>query len=115
MPNPTGISTHVLDTRTGRPAAGVSVELFRIDGEKAILESSGETNADGRIADLTSGPLRQGTYRIVFHVAGYARKQGLDADFFAVFSTEFLVGDTERRYHVPLILAPYSCMTYLGS
>jgi 5-hydroxyisourate hydrolase len=92
------VSTHVLDTERGRPAAGVRVELFR--GEELI--GSGETDADGRIARLAeSSP---GTYRLVFHPP---------SPFFRRVELELELDD--RHHHVPLLLSSYACATYRGS
>jgi 5-hydroxyisourate hydrolase len=92
------ISTHVLDTERGRPAAGVRVELYRGDE----LVSSGETDGDGRIRELGEGA--PGTYRIVFHPP---------SPFFRRVELELEVG--EGHYHVPLLVSSYACATYRGS
>jgi 5-hydroxyisourate hydrolase len=92
------ISTHVLDTVGGKPAAGVRVELFRADE----LLASAETDADGRIRELADvGP---GTYRLVFHPP---------SPFFTRVELELVLGDDD--YHVPLLVSPYACATYRGS
>ena len=96
----TTVSTHVLDTERGRPAAGVRVDLFR-GGD---LVGSGETNADGRIADLAGGEVEGGAYRLVFHPP---------SPFFRRVELEVVLED--GHYHVPLLLSPYSCTTYRGS
>ena len=88
------ISTHVLDTERGRPAAGVRVELYRGDE----LVGSGETDGDGRIRELGEGGA--GTYRIVFHPP---------SPFFRRVDLE------DGHYHVPLLVSSYSCTTYRGS
>ena len=92
------ISTHVLDTERGRPAAGVRVELYR--GEELI--GSGETDGDGRIRDLGEGG--PGTYRLVFHPP---------SPFFRRVELEVELG--EGHYHVPLLVSSYACATYRGS
>lgn len=109
------ISTHVLDTGSGRPARGVPVRLYRLENGTPVLAGQGETDGDGRIPSLLSGPVRPGTYQIEFDVASYARSQGRDFGFFAGFVAEIQVADANRSYHVPLILSPHSAMTYLGS
>jgi 5-hydroxyisourate hydrolase len=93
------LSTHVLDTTRGRPAAAVRVELFR--GE--ALLAAAETDEDGRIGKLGS-ELEPGRYRLVFHPP---------SPFFRRIELELELG--EGHYHVPLLLAPYSCTTYRGS
>jgi 5-hydroxyisourate hydrolase len=92
------ISTHVLDTATGRPAAGVSVELYRGDE----LVASAETDGDGRIRELAD--VEPGTYRLVFHPP---------SPFFRRVELELELGDGD--YHVPLLVSPYACATYRGS
>ncbi len=93
------ISTHVLDVERGQPARGVRVELFRAGD----LVSAAETNDEGRIPELAAG-LASGSYRLVFHPA---------TDFFSRVELEIMLG--EGHYHVPLLVAPYSCTTYRGS
>jgi 5-hydroxyisourate hydrolase len=109
------ISTHVLDTERGEPATGVPVTLARRDGDALAPLSRQETNADGRIADLLGGPLRPGSYQIIFDVAAYLRRLGRDPAFFTRVAIEFEIRDTGRHYHVPLLLTPYSCASYRGS
>jgi len=94
----TSISTHVLDTAAGKPAAGVRVELFH-EGE---LVAAGLTDADGRIGDLAE--VEPGVYRLAFHPSSpFFRRVELELEL------------AEGHYHVPLLLAPYSCATYRGS
>jgi 5-hydroxyisourate hydrolase len=92
------ISTHVLDTANGGPAAGVRVELFR--GEEPI--ASAETDADGRIRELAD--VAAGTYRLVFHPP---------SPFFRRIELEVELG--EGNHHIPLLISPYGCTTYRGS
>jgi 5-hydroxyisourate hydrolase len=92
------ISTHVLDTERGRPAAGVLVELYR--GEELV--GSGETDDDGRIQSLGEGD--PGIYRIVFHPP---------SPFFRRVELEVELGD--GHFHVPLLVSSYACATYRGS
>ena len=93
------ISTHVLDTERGRPAAGVRVELYAADGG---LAGEGVTDGDGRIRDLADA--EPGTYRIVFHP---------DSPFFKRVELEIELGD--GHHHVPLLVSSYACATYRGS
>jgi 5-hydroxyisourate hydrolase len=96
------ISTHVLDTEHGRPRAGIKVALYR-DGE---LISSQETNEDGRISDMSGGQaLGRGQYRLAFFV---------EAGFFEKIEVTIAL-DPSAHYHVPLLLAPFSCVIYRGS
>jgi 5-hydroxyisourate hydrolase len=98
------LSTHVLDTERGAPAAGVRVELYSGDG----LVGADSTDADGRIADLTRGQdLGPGAYRLVF--------VGPPSRFFRRVELEIEIDDAGRHYHVPLLVSPYSCASYRGS
>lgn len=92
------LSTHVLDTANGGPAAGVLVELFRGDD----LVASAETDADGRVRELAD--VAAGTYRLVFHPP---------SPFFTRVELQLELGDGD--HHVPLLVSPYSCATYRGS
>lgn len=106
------ISTHVLDVETGTPAAGVSVVLFRrgADDEFEVL-AEGETDADGRIADLVDGRLTTGDYQLLFDLSGYRE----DDAFLQGIAVALHVADATRSYHVPLLLAPYGATVYRGS
>src|SRR6266511_393696 len=115
MPNtnrPT-ISTHVLDTTRGEPAAGVAVTLWRLDGKEPVSQGTRETDADGRIADLASG-LSAGSYRLSFEVGAYYKKKGTAA-FLLRTTLDFEISDTNRRYHIPLLMSPFACSSYRGS
>jgi hydroxyisourate hydrolase len=118
MPNtnrPT-ISTHVLDTTRGEPAAGAAVSVWRLDGnQRADPQGARETDADGRIGDLLDGPLVAGTYRLTFDVGAYYKKKGDKAPFLSRVTLDFAVTDVTRKYHVPLLVSPFSCTTYRGS
>ena len=107
------LTTHVLDTASGRPAAGVRVEAWRLnDGAHDLLRAA-VTNADGR----TDGPLlagdefRAGTYELAFHVGEYFGGEG----FLGVVPVRFHVRDPARHWHVPLLCSPWSYATYRGS
>ena len=104
------ISTHVLDTERGVPAAGVHVTLYRVDiGAAPIRMTQALTDADGRIRDLLDRALQAGDYRLEFDVAHE------DGSFFTKIAVDLRIEDTGRSYHVPLLLAPYSMTTYRGS
>ena len=107
-----GITTHVLDTSRGRPAAGVPVRLER----GAAVLGSGHTDADGRLRDLLPPhiPLHEDVYRLVFETSVYFRQQGVEA-FYPQVSIEFDVRDAAQHYHVPLLLSPFGYSTYRGS
>lgn len=105
------ISTHVLDTETGQPGAGVPVRVGRVLADGAIVAAgSGVTDADGRILSLLDGPLVAGVYRITFEVHEYRPRC-----FYREVSLEVSIEDTSRSYHVPLIVAPYGISSYRGS
>src|SRR6476660_2654333 len=110
------ISTHVLDTSIGRPAAGVPVHLQRRDGANWTDVSEQTTNDDGRVAALLpAGTTRDaGTFRLTFDVAPYFARRGVDA-FYATVAIDFIVRDGAQHYHVPLLLNPYGYSTYRGS
>ena len=111
-----GLTTHVLDTMHGRPAAGVALRLWR--GDAAVAEAV--TNADGRCdAPLLEGEaLRAGAYRLEFAVGDYFRRLGVglpDPPFLEVVAVEFGVADAAAHYHVPLLVSPFAYSTYRGS
>jgi 5-hydroxyisourate hydrolase len=96
------ISTHVLDTAEGLPGAGLKVGLY--SGKELI--SLQETDEDGRIAELSPAALEPGVYRIVFYA---------DSGFFEKVEVSIAIADPDEHFHVPLLLAPYSCVIYRGS
>ncbi len=114
------VSTHVLDTASGRPAAGVPVTLHRIgpDGSREVVASA-ITNADGRTdAPLMSGELQSGRYELRFSVAGHFRATGTvlpDPPFLDEIPIAFSIADADGHYHVPLLVSPWSYSTYRGS
>jgi 5-hydroxyisourate hydrolase len=106
-PVPT-ISTHVLDTETGLPAAGIRVTLYRlVDDGRPMRLTQALTDADGRVQDLLERPLSAGDYRLEF---GLGR-----GGFFERVSLDLHITDATRSYHVPLLMAPFSVTTYRGS
>ncbi len=109
------ISTHVLDTEAGRPAAGVPVTLYKLgEDDRPIRLTQALTDDDGRVPDLLERPMAPGDYRLEFTLV--ARGPEADADrFFRRLSIDLRVDDVSRSYHVPLLLAPYSMTTYRGS
>jgi len=108
------LSTHVLDTMHGRPAAGMSVVLSGPGGEIA----RGATNGDGRCPDLLQSALAPGRYSIRFAVADYFRGLGValpDPPFLDEVSVEFGLAAAGGHYHVPLLVSPFAYSTYRGS
>ncbi|MEN5178893.1 hydroxyisourate hydrolase [Comamonas sp. 4034] len=115
-----GLSTHVLDTMNGCPAAGMAVELFATEGDKATLVKSLVLNHDGRTdAPLfDNSTLQVGTYRLTFDVAAYFKARGVqlpEPSFLNKVSLDFGVANVDQHYHVPLLVSPWSYSTYRGS
>ena len=111
------LSTHVLDTAHGQPAAGVAIVLTASSGEVLF---TGETNADGRCPGLPqlAPPLEPGRYRLSFAVADYFRARGValpDPPFLDVIAIDFGIADAQGHYHVPLLVSPFAYSTYRGS
>jgi 5-hydroxyisourate hydrolase len=102
------VSTHVLDTATGTPAAGIPVWLRTRSGEDV---AKAVTDADGRCPDLGPERLDAGDYRLVFDTASYLGEHA----FFPEVSITFRVSDPDSHYHVPLLLSPFALSSYRGS
>jgi len=111
-----GISTHILDTAKGKPAAGVGVVLKRSENSVWFPVSSAKTDADGRCAQLLphEGPLRAGIYRIQFDTAAYYAAEKIQG-LYPVVEIVFEVREGEQHYHVPLLLTANGYTTYRGS
>jgi 5-hydroxyisourate hydrolase len=110
------ITTHVLDTARGRPAAGVAVELDLRERGGWRPIGRGTTDAEGRLRDLVHEPalVEPGVYRLVFDTAGYFNGRG-QAAFYPRVTVEFEVVAGETHYHVPLLLSPFGYATYRGT
>jgi 5-hydroxyisourate hydrolase len=114
------LSTHVLDTANGGPAAGMKVTLLRLDGAAPETIKSFALNDDGR-ADgplLDARSMAVGRYRLSFEVAAYFRGRGAvlaDPPFLDVVPLDFAIADAAGHYHVPLLVSPWSYSTYRGS
>ena len=114
------LSTHVLDTAHGRPAAGVAIELYAVTGKIRTLLAQAATNADGRCdAPLLAGEaLLAGRYELVFAAGDYFAGQGValpEPRFVDRVTIAFGVADPAQNYHVPLVVTPWSWSTYRGS
>ncbi|MEN9383523.1 MAG: hypothetical protein RI959_218 [Pseudomonadota bacterium] len=116
-----GLSTHVLDTMHGCPAAGMQVALYATQNGQATLLKRLTLNADGRNPDgplFDNATLQVGTYRLVFDVKAYFLARGVtlpEPAFLDQVPLDFGVADTTQHYHVPLLVSPWSYSTYRGS
>ncbi|MBA8878944.1 hydroxyisourate hydrolase [Phyllobacterium myrsinacearum] len=113
------LTTHVLDTASGKPAANLRIDLLRLENEQFSALRSTRTNQDGRCdAPLLAGAeMRAGTYELHFHVGAYLGEQQTDGSlpFLDVVPIRFGIGDEGAHYHVPLLVAPFGYSTYRGS
>ena len=111
------ISTHILDTARGRPAAGTPVVLERVDASGAASEvTRAVTDADGRVKELApaGGALAAGRYRLTFDSGAYFAAQGVEG-FYPLVTVLFTLRDPTQHHHVPLLLSPFGYATYRGS
>ncbi len=108
------LSTHVLDTARGRPAAGVAVLCERAAADGWTTLASATTDADGRVARLVDGELEPGVHRLTFDTGAYAAAAG-DPTFWPEVAITFAVTAPSEHHHVPLLLSPYGYSTYRGS
>lgn len=110
MPSP--ITTHVLDNAKGKPAEGLHIKLcYQIDEAQWTVLGEGDTNADGRIANLLpdNHKLAKGIYRMHFNTGGYGKC------FYPYVDVVFEITEPGQHYHIPLLLSPYGYSTYRGS
>lgn len=110
------LSTHVLNTTTGKPASGVKVMLQRQAGQGWEELKRGETDGRGRISDLSVAgeALPTGSYRLIFETGEYFKTQGTST-FFPRVEIVFVIEKTDEHYHIPLLISPYGYSTYRGS
>ena len=113
------LTTHVLDTANGCPAAGVAIALFRIQPQRELIAQS-ITNADGRLDSpiLDGESFQPGVYELVFQAGDYFRDAGADLPdppFVDEVALRFGIANGEQHYHVPLLVSPWSYSTYRGS
>lgn len=114
------LTTHVLDTARGKPAAGVKITLYRISGQSHRKIAETVTNADGRTdAPMLAGDaLKEGRYELVFSAGDYLRASGQatgEVLFLDEIPIRFGVPDAGQHYHVPLLISPFAYSTYRGS
>ncbi len=117
---PPKLSTHALDTYTGKQAAGIRIDLYMIEGESRKLLKTVRANDEGRVtANLLEGEaLKVARYELVFHVSEYYKKLGVaqsNPEFLDVVPLRVAIWDDKQRYHVPLYFSPWGYMTYRGS
>ena len=119
-----GLSTHILDTSIGKPAANVKIELFESYSKEPSLTCT--TNPDGRTDEplIKPGQLKEGVYELHFHAGDYFRANDIgrsnnnapgDVLFLDIVVIRFGIGQTDQHYHVPLLLSPFGYSTYRGS
>jgi 5-hydroxyisourate hydrolase len=110
------LSTHVLDIAKGRPAAGLKIQLWRIEDSERQLLKEAITNQDGRTetALLLGDDLKPGVYELVFEVGSYFLKAAEDA-FLQDVPVRFRIVNPKENYHIPLLVSPWSYTTYRGS
>jgi 5-hydroxyisourate hydrolase len=109
------VTTHILDTARGEPAAGVVVVLEQETANGFVRVGHEVTDGDGRVRTLLKpGSLTEGVYRITFEVGDYFRQLGVEA-FWRDVTIEFVVRDATGHFHVPLLVSPYGYSTYRGS
>lgn len=114
------LTTHVLDTAHGQPAAGMSIEFSVREGAQWTLIKSLTTNADGRTDEplLAADAMRTGEFQLVFHVGDYFRRVGVSLPrpaFLDLVPLLFGIADANVHYHVPLLCSPWAYSTYRGS
>jgi 5-hydroxyisourate hydrolase len=113
------LTTHVLDTASGKPAARLRIDLFRVDGDRLMPLHSTRTNDDGRCNNplLIGADMRSGAYELRFHVGEYFGNRSLNGQtpFLDVVPIRFGIDDENAHYHVPLLVARFGYSTYRGS
>jgi 5-hydroxyisourate hydrolase len=117
---PPKLSTHALDTYTGKQAAGIRIALYAVEGDSRKLLKTVRANEEGRVTEnlLNENDIKVGRYEIVFHVAEYYKRAGIpqtSPEFLDVVPIRVAIYDATSRYHVPLYFSPWGFMTYRGS
>lgn len=106
------ISTHILDTNLGKPAAHVEVKLFHAETHELIATAT--TNPDGRVSDFGIKEFAEGAYQLEFEIAPYFSSLKVKT-FFPRVCIQFLIEDINQHYHIPLLISPFAYSTYRGS
>ena len=115
-----GLTTHMLDVASGKPAEGVRIDFATLDGDAYRFIRTVHTNADGRNAEplLTAETMKVGRYQLVFHIAEYFTRLGTvlpDPPFLDTAVIQFGIADAAAHYHVPLLASPWTYTTHRGS
>jgi 5-hydroxyisourate hydrolase len=114
------LTTHILDTANGAPAANVTIQIVKISGEKQVTLRTLKTNLEGRTDSpvLTGDQFIPGVYEMVFHIGDYFRGRATNPDpsiFFDSIPVRFTIASEDHHYHIPLLVTPWSYSTYRGS
>jgi len=111
------LTTHILDTSSGKPANGVKINLYRKENQNSVLIKTAQTNSDGRCDEalLSDNDFRVGCYEIEFAVDQYFKTNSVDSPFLRDVVVRFYITEGEGNYHVPLLISPFSYSTYRGS
>ena len=111
------LTTHILDTSSGKPASGVKINLYRKENQNSVLIKTAQTNSDGRCDEalLSDNDFRAGCYEIEFAVDQYFEANSVDCPFLRDVVVRFYITEGDENYHVPLLISPFSYSTYRGS
>lgn len=114
------LTTHILDTASGKPGKDIRIDLYRLTGDEKTLVKTVVSNDDGRCDAplLTGADMVRGVYELVFHAGAYFDRQGTDLPaikFVDDVALRFGIDDPAQHYHVPLLVSPFSYSTYRGS
>jgi 5-hydroxyisourate hydrolase len=111
------LTTHVLDTMHGTPAAGMRIDLLHSHGDHTHHLATATTNMDGRLDQplLDGEKFDAGTYIILFEVGPYFSRKGVEGSFLSTVPVQFTVEDAKAHYHIPLLVSPFAYSTYRGS
>ena len=111
------LTTHILDTSSGKPANGVNINLYQKEGQNSVLIKTAQTNSDGRCDEalFSDNDFRVGCYEIEFAVDQYFKANSVDSPFLRDVVVRFYITEENENYHVPLLISPFSYSTYRGS
>ena len=111
------LTTHILDTSSGKPASGVKINLYRKENQNLVLIKTAQTNSDGRCDEalLFGKDFKIGCYEIEFAVDQYFEANSVDCPFLRDVVVRFYITEGDENYHVPLLISPFSYSTYRGS